>query len=51
MGRVSLIDWKDTSKGILAETHKVRECSQEDVKAIEYFLLEKAIEYFLSEEE
>jgi len=38
MGRLSLVDWKDTSKGILAEPHKVRACSQEDVKAIEYFL-------------
>lgn len=38
MGRVSLIDWKDTSKGVLAEPHKVRACTVEDVEGIEYFL-------------
>jgi len=38
MGRLHLVDWKDTSKGILAEPHKVRDCSKKDTEAIEHFL-------------
>jgi hypothetical protein len=38
MGRVSLIDWKDTSKGILAYPHKVRGCSPAEIDGIEYFI-------------
>lgn len=37
-GRVILVDLRDHSRGILADPKYIRECTPEEVEAIEYFL-------------